>query len=171
MSSYMKRINHEYPFPQANSQDRIIDVVALVCARYRDDGDIAKAMGTHPRQGRYYADAAGWLGLIRLSGGYWRAEKTGHLMNSLPPNAQLALIGRVLSSKPVFSDVLAHYAAHGDVPGADSVISWIQAESPELNLTTSRRRADSIFSWFNFIRPALAELIDDKNAERLSFAA
>lgn len=63
-----------YPFPQADSMERILNLVELLLESPLTKRQISEAFGFHERQADYYANAAGFLGIAaRLDKGLWVA--------------------------------------------------------------------------------------------------
>ncbi|WIB65619.1 hypothetical protein [Curtobacterium sp. MCBD17_040] len=59
-------VNDAFPFPQANDLEKVITVVDAVGEHANTSGAIADTIGVSAeREGTYYADAAGYLGLWR----------------------------------------------------------------------------------------------------------
>ena len=162
MSSYSRVVRREYPFPQADRPDRVLEVLDAVCRGPLDDAKLGQEFGIHPRQGRYYADAAGYLGLVRFSGGYWRPERKGAELNSLADDdARYRIVGDIVVELPVFRDVARHLAMSGQLPSVEDVEEWIQGEDPKLNHETANRRAQTVLSWISNVSENSPEVIAD----------
>jgi len=147
-ATYARTVRHQYPFPQADRPDRVLAVLAAVCARPMDDLELARHFSVHHRQGRYYADAAGYLGLVRLSGGYWRPERRGADLNSTADeNRRFETVGELVVALPVFREAAIHLAVNGVLPPPDEIEGWIRAEYHALNRETASRRAVTVHSW------------------------
>jgi hypothetical protein len=154
MSVYARRVCHNYPFPQADSHNRLVDLLTFLCEsrEKRDDNDIASYLEVHPRQARYYADALCFFGLARLSGGYRLPTKLGREIIDLPFLVTLERIAQLIFERSIFSEAAAYERNFGELPSVDLVTAWILNENPELNSTTSRRRAQTVLSWVGAFR-------------------
>jgi len=149
MSVYARRVCHNYPFPQADSHNRLVDLLTFLCEsrEKRDDNDIANYLEVHPRQARYYADALCFFGLARLSGGYRLPTKLGREIIDLPLLVALERIAQIIFERSIFSETAAYERSFGELPSVDLVTAWILNENPKLNSTTSSRRAQTVLSW------------------------
>jgi len=135
-------INATFPAPKANSLDKIaavVDVVNVGC----DTGEaIADALDIENREGSYYGDAAGYLGLVESVSG--EAVKTyaltpsGHILLALDPLSRVDYLHELLQQTPL----VQVYAESGNDGVMDSLINdYGYAED------TSVRRAATIASW------------------------
>lgn len=160
--SAIRNTRRIYPFPQADSYLRVHDVLDIVLRGPVDDAEMAEQLGISTRQGRYYADAAGYLGLVRLSGGYWRPEVPGRDMAALGTlDEKNAFLADRIVAMPVFKDVYDHIVETGVQPDGIEVLKMVGRDAYELNAVTSERRARTVMAWVEFAlatkRPAIAE--------------
>lgn len=137
-------VNDSFPFPQANDLEKIVTVVDAVAANADTSAAIADTIGvTAEREGTYYADAAGYLGLVETSntGGlrtYALTELGEHLQ--LADTAERAdLIRQLVTRVPAVDE----YTYRGEAGLAEYM-----EEETDLTGSTLDRRAATITSWY-----------------------
>ncbi|MGW8431214.1 DUF7226 domain-containing protein [Curtobacterium citreum] len=137
-------VNDSFPFPQANDLEKIVTVVDAVAANADTSAAIADTIGvTAEREGTYYADAAGYLGLVETNttGGlrtYELTELGEHLQ--LADTAERAdLIRQLVTRVPAVDE----YAFRGE----DGLAEFMEEET-DLTGSTLERRAATITSWY-----------------------
>ncbi len=154
-------INDSFPFPQANDLEKVLTVVDAVAANADTSAAIADTIGvTAEREGTYYADAAGYLGLVETntSGGlrtYELTELGEHLQ--LADTAERAeLIRELVARVPAVDEY--------NLRGEDGLAEYMEEET-DLTGSTLERRAATISSWY---RAAISgtELTDKIDTER-----
>lgn len=134
-------VDEDFPHPQANDLDKIACVVDAVSAGANTPEAVADALGLHPREGAYYADAAGYLGLVeRVPGEEITTYATTSLGNELAVSdeqGRAALVREMVAHVPA----VAIYDAEGD----EAVVDFLSTEG--LGASTAARRAATIRSW------------------------
>jgi hypothetical protein len=147
-------------FPQADSLDRIVDLL-VVCQQKKMDADLLAAeFGIVQRQAIYYYTAANYLDLAYLSGGWMRPTEDGRKILALPENDRVAAIGHIVLSQPVFSDVAQMYMEQGHMPEESEIASLIQSADSAVNQTTANRRAKTVKSWIEKIQEVAPEVLE-----------
>lgn len=144
------RINDSFPVPQANSLAKVAAAVDAIEGGADTDEAVAHAIGVTPRQGAYYANAAGYLGLV--------SPKAAALPR------QWALTGAgaefLNADAPTRAEVLRHVVS--TIPEVNSSLND-GAEVEELLVerlgeTTAVRRAATMQSWVETLTdPNVAE--------------
>lgn len=142
ISDSMVKINTNYPYPQANSLSKVAAVVDAVSGLADTDEGVAAAIGVVPRQGAYYATAAGYLGLLAETG-------------SSPRTWGLTSLGVVFLESDSDSRVELLSGLVAQIPAADTVetlgddfytVDEIEV-GENLSTATASRRASALSSW------------------------
>lgn len=133
-------LNTAYPYPQANSLAKVAAVVDAVSGRADTDDGVAAAIGVVPRQGAYYAVAAGYLGLIAETGGSprsWALTAAGADFLTADANGRVEMLSDLVAAMPAADTVL-----DGGVEADEEI-----ASNENLSGTTAQRRAAAVSSW------------------------
>ena len=154
----------EIPFPQANSMERVINLIELLKEKSLSKSEITSIYSFDERQTNYYADAGRYLGFIEKVRGenneiVFKLSQKGLSLMRLPyKEKQLEIVSCILSHR-VFCDILNLWFRTGEIPNRDSVVR-IMKQSNLYNVdseTTYLRRASTVIGWVNWI----LELIDE----------
>lgn len=137
------RIDEGFPVPQANNLDAIASVPDAVAAGADTPKGIAAALGMSDREGDYYGNAAGYLGLVELEPHApvrtFRLTDAGRVLAETPdPAARAQLMAAIVDEVPAVQDL-----RDGDEQG---VIDRLAGDR-DLSGTTITRRLDSFRSW------------------------
>lgn len=153
---------NDQQFPQADNLSRILDVLATSCSGPKvDEVELGRVLGITPRQGYYYANAAGWVGLTLKFGGWIRPTGAGQRLNALGDEGdRIRGLADMVLAKPVFSEVARHVAAFGAAPSVGDVADWVRAEDGKVNDETAGRRAQTVLSWIGRIQAEAPEAIE-----------
>lgn len=136
-------VNEHFPIPQANDLDKIACVVDAVEEGANTTDAIAESLNIHPREGAYYANAAGYLGLVDTV-----AEEEGQVFASTGLGQQM--FNAVDEDRAeIMSQMMAHVpgVAIYDAEGEHGVEKFYNLEG--LNPNTATRRAATVKSWVN----------------------
>lgn len=138
-------IDETFPHPKANNLHKIAAVVDVVHAGANTGAAVAEALDIEEREGSYYADAAGYLGLLETVVG--EPVKTYSLTTQgttlmLSDYAERAIMMLRLVGQTPGVQVFAE-------DGHDGVMSMLDYAG--LAEATALRRAGTISSWFNQI--------------------
>lgn len=138
-------VNEHFPIPQANDLDKIVCVVDAVEEGANTADAIAESLNLHPREGAYYANAAGYLGLVDTV-----AEEEGQAFSSTALGQQM-FNAEDADRAEIMSQMMAHVpgVAIYDAEGDHGVEKFYNLEG--LNENTAGRRAATIKSWVNQI--------------------
>lgn len=146
------------PFPQADSFERIVDLLAQL---YGAGGTLTKDYITSnydfdSRQTLYYAQAAAYLGLVerrryRGHGVAYSLTKRGAAVMSRHPQARnLALVECVLE-RNVFNRALRIYFESARRPSSEQVEEIMKSARLGLSGKTIPRRAQTVLRWVDWI--------------------
>jgi hypothetical protein len=144
------RIDDSFPVPQANSLAKVAAAVDAIEGGANTDDAVAHAIGVTPRQGAYYANAAGYLGFVAPS-----AAAQPRQWDVTPAGAEF-----LNADAPTRAEVLSHLVS--TIPEVDSSLND-GAEVEEmlverLGESTAVRRAATLQSWMDTLTdPEVAE--------------
>jgi hypothetical protein len=145
------------PFPQADSFERIIDLLGLLMEKELSYDEITENYNFTTRQTDYYSNAGRYLGLIKKENidgniGYTLTAKTRRIMSKPYKEKYLAIITSILEHK-VFYDCLEKRflkkttLTHEEIVKImkNNVIYGVKSEN------TYYRRAQTIRSWIEWV--------------------
>src|SRR5690625_3408485 len=131
-------VNESCPIPQANDLDKLNCVADAVHNGANTREAVAEALNIHPREGAYYADAAGYLGLVDTVPGEpvrtYATTGLGQAMVTAADDDRSEMISQMVLHVP---GVEIH--DHG---GEGALMGFYNLEG--LGHTTANRRADTI---------------------------
>lgn len=148
----------EIPFPQANSMERLINLLQLLGEGALKKQDITEEYAFNERQTNYYTDAGRYLGFI-----YKSRDTDKNVEFSLTPLArqllemgykerQLLIVRQILKHQ-VFNQVLKRHLESGEMPDLWTIIE-IMKESNLYHVekdSTYGRHASTVMGWVNWI--------------------
>jgi hypothetical protein len=148
----------DVPFPQADTFDRIIDLLAQI---YRASGPLSQDYITtnyafNLRQTQYYTQAASYLGLVERHATrnqgviYTLTERSTNIMSQHPRVRNLALVQCILEHR-VFNQTLRLYLDQIEKPTIEQVVEIMKGAKLSLAGTTLPRRAQTVLSWIDWI--------------------
>ena len=132
------RTDTSYPFPQANSLAKVAATLEAINDGADTDESIASAISVSARQGAYYGNATGYLGLAQSHDTVprsWSLTPDGEEFLNCDPEDRALILTHLVSTIPV-SGSTSDEAAE-DVLNADNM----------LGETTAERRGATITSW------------------------
>lgn len=156
----------EIPFPQANSFDRIINLLELLNTdEIKTKEEITDEFKFDPRQTDYYFNAGKYLSfleddkvIVETNGkniekpAIKLSDKGKQLFNVSYKNRQLAYVKSILEHK-IFNKVFKDYIKLQQIPEKSKIIKYMQ-KSDLHNVTSNEtfwRRASTVSSWINWI--------------------
>ena len=145
------------PFPQANTFDRIIDLLTLLQTGEYSKDEITSNYNFTKRQSEYYTSAAIYLGLvckykhpITKEIVYLLTDEANDILLKKYSEKIFFLIRRILENK-VFYDVFELTLDIGEIPDIKEVSKIIRQNDHKLSDETTKRRANTVKSWINWI--------------------
>ena len=144
LPSLIDAIDESFPVPQANSLESVSATVSAVAADINTPASVSQALDLHERQGSYYLNAAGYLGLVEVDSDYetgagiWRLTGLGEQMTHMADHERAALIAELAESTPA----VAGFRENGLEGAADAI-----AENSDLGEETIARRVATASSW------------------------
>lgn len=152
--------DNAFPFPQANSFERIVDLLSLLIESELDKETIALNYNFNIRQTFYYTSACIFLGLIEKEMDendvrntvYRLTDKGREIMKQPFKEKYLGLAGTILSHQ-VFNDTFQEFLLNDKVPSPNKIVEILRGANIEnLNSeSTYLRRASTVSSWVRWI--------------------
>lgn len=147
-----------YTIPQANDLDKVVDLIQLVSDGQNSKPKIAECFEFDERQADYYANAAGYLGIVERAETSQQSEfqltTFGKKFLNLKLRAQRtkALVEQ-MATDPFFREVFQALANNNFIDAlvsAQEIASLIEKHSA-LSGTTPMRRASTIKNWLRWL--------------------
>ncbi|WP_407054841.1 type II restriction enzyme [Paenibacillus dendritiformis] len=143
------------PFPQANSFERIINLLELLEEEDLLKSDIERLYRFDKRQSDYYANAGVYLDLAETcrtpEGTAVRLTGEGRTLMQLTVQQRHEALLRKLFARPAIRDILLASLARGEpIPELDAM-NMMHRHGIELNPSTQHRRAQSILAWYGWL--------------------
>lgn len=144
-------IDETYPVPQADNLEAVSATVLAVAADVNTASSVAQALEVDERQGGYYLNAAGYLGLVEADHApgagatLWRLTSLGEHLTRLDDDERAARVAALAECTPA----VAAYRDRGPGGAADAI-----AERAELSEDTIGRRAATAERWAKAIDAA-----------------
>lgn len=144
--------NQDIPFPQADTFNRVKELIQLVQDNYKTSYQIAEFYGLTPRQGNYYLAAARYLDLIEGYKEYTVSTFGESLANLDFKRKNLELARKILCHQPFYL-VMEYYVKYGGFPTQEGIIDFMRDSKVNINnnLTVLKRRASTIKGWIQWI--------------------
>jgi len=143
------------PFPQADSFDRVIDLVALLIDSPKTKNDLSENYDFDPRQSDYYLNAARFLGLAEgLENSTFGPTELANTIYSKTSREKTAYLMAILMKIPAVNDLNKAWITDGNKPSIDKVIKILE-DHPETSVladSTIKRRAQTVISWTAWLR-------------------
>lgn len=144
------------PFPQADSFNRVIDVMQLLADSSLTRDDITENYDFDARQTNYYTDAARYLGLVEKFIDPVTKDVTFRLTNDAralvkmrPKLRHMGLVRKILE-RQVFYHAFVSVMQQG-IPDTDTIDAIMVNCGIQLNETTRTRRARTVRGWISWI--------------------
>lgn len=145
------------PFPQADSFERVLQIVSLTNQGTRDVQDLVSKLGVDERQVHYYLAAAKYLGLLAESQG--AVEVPSNVNKALfdievDPASLFSLAASAIVSVPSIANTFLEWNAQ--IPSLDRQVSIEALRMSEAGATLSEstllRRARTVHAWAWWVR-------------------
>ncbi|NEO31907.1 MAG: translation elongation factor [Symploca sp. SIO3C6] len=147
----------DIPFPQADSFERIIDLLSLLFEKDLTKDEITENYQFDVRQTQYYTDACRYIGLVNKN----KNHSTKEIFFSLTDEGKkilkkrhklkyLELIKKILE-KQIFYKIFELAVNTGEIPSKQEVCQLMSASNLGINETTIKRRSTTVRNWSNWI--------------------
>ena len=137
------------PFPQADSLQKVIDLVDAIAQGITHKEELAELFEYDPRQSDYYGNAAAFLGLANRTTRGFVPNNNSSAFVQKSHSERIADISSRLCSLPVFRPALEALAA-GHLISRDEIAEIIEEQTP-LSGSTPMRRSLTVLSWVKWI--------------------
>ncbi len=158
-----------WPIPQASDLEKVSSVVDSISNNATTAQAIAEALGTVEREGGYYANAAGYIGLVEKYEDdqnltQYGLTTAGQTFFNLTPEERGSMLSEMINQTPVAQTYL-------DSKSPEDFEKQLMA-SGKTNLTdvTAKRRASSFSSWMTQLKDTkgLSDTLGKQQAETIS---
>lgn len=149
--------------PQADDVNKIIQFPFRVFEGYDTSEKMIDAFSFVRRQSSYYRQAAEILGLVRLDRNRYKLTDIGERYLKLPEKDKANFICKLLLEFPIMHEIFLQISIdHYKHFGKQDVTEMLRQKS-HLTGSTLGRRAQTIISWFKWIRNNLGIVEVDKD--------
>lgn len=153
-ANVLKVDNLAGPFPQADSFERILDLISKCTGVGLLKSEIANIYDFDPRQADYYTSAGKFLGLLEEAGGRLvQTSKAQSIWGSEGNSKYMKLAGLLLSIGPI-SETFIHGNRYKRADFDSNFALQALAKSPygnQLGESTLARRARTIVNWCQWL--------------------
>ena len=153
--SVSSRLLNDVPFPQADSFERVIDLVSFLIESPKSVDDLAQHYDFDPRQSDYYFNAARFLGLAQLDPSKNRtATELAIKIFNLPPKDKYVELGKILLNFASVRDTYLRLKVNSGTVNLSDVMNIVSSSGEAFNVgeeSTLRRRSQTILSWANWL--------------------
>ena len=142
------------PFPQADSLDRLINLVENLVQKPRSKSELADEFGFDERQSDYYGNAASFLGLAsRIEQGKWGATKLAEKIFALQFRERNLEIANLVLAHDVFRLAYLKAREDGEIPSSDRLLDILRSSplSSKMSGSTPPRRVGTIKGWVRWL--------------------
>lgn len=154
--SIIPRDEHSITFPQADSFERVVDLLSVLYERGLTRDEVTLKYEFEPRQTNYYISACEYLGLIKRTTNiygereYQLSDEAQSIMGLRYKPKHMALIKKVLEC-PVFHKVFGISIQNGNVPDKNEIRQVMIESNLKINQVTINRRSSTVRSWIDWI--------------------
>lgn len=135
--------NDEFPKPQANRPERIAALVEAVHAGANDVESLKIALDVDERDARYYADAAGYLGLLHSTGNKeYEVTEHGEVLATSSEHMKEQLVSERIKGTPEYQEY---------VDGGEQAVKDMMSEETKLGDVTIARRTATARAWTDYV--------------------
>lgn len=139
------------PFPQANSFERLIDLLSLLLEQDLTKDEITENYEFDSRQTYYYTAAGRYLGLIEQDKNIFSLSSEARIiLGNKQKTKNLALIKKILEH-PVFYEVFKITLATGKIPSEKPIADIMSQCNLNISNSTKERRASTVRGWIFWI--------------------
>jgi hypothetical protein len=165
-----KAVVKEWDIPQADDFEKVSSFPFCVSEGKNDSRAISDYFGFTMRQASYYRHAAESLGLVRLDRekNTYTLTKIGARYISLNSIERNSLLSGLLFKLPIIEVVLDRLTTSKNNTISLDEIADVIGKNTKYNRTTSRRRAQTVISWFKWMEKTLGIVKVRKNTVNLA---
>ena len=145
--------------PQADDLQKVVDLPLLVQSGVVTAQEWADHYGITTRQGSYYREAAGALGLVKLEEGRFVLTADGRRYVGLPQDQRERLVAERLLRNPLLNEAYRSVLAKGVEGLTDTEVARLIEERSHLRGSTPMRRAKSVRSYLKWLGQATGAIV------------
>lgn len=153
-------VNEDFPHPQANRLDKVSTTVDAIYNGATTPASLSHALDVVDRQGSYYGDAAGYLGLVeeRKDGEFkeYYLTSKGELFVEQDAAGREQILRETIDNMPL----MQIYREEGD----EAAMGFIQ-DTQDLGDTTASRRLTTLKTWDDTLASSISESIEADRAD------
>jgi hypothetical protein len=138
--------------PQADDVNKILQFPFRVFEGYDTSEKMIKAFGFVQRQSSYYRQAAEILGLVRLEKNKYKLTDSGEQYLKLTEKDRANFICKLLLEFPVMHEIFLQISIDPTKTYNKQDIAELLRQKSHLTGSTLSRRAQTVTSWFKWIR-------------------
>jgi len=145
------------PFPQANDFEKVINVIELIGLGQNTKENLADFFSFDPRQSDYYFNAVKYLGLADKKQAAMFLTKLGKEILKMSRSERHAALIKEIFKRKVFYE--SYKVIERDNYSIEDIVETMKKFGvlKGKSIITLERRAQTIISWCNWIRKAIAE--------------
>ncbi|MFQ5976435.1 MAG: AAA-associated domain-containing protein, partial [Candidatus Hydrothermarchaeales archaeon] len=147
----------DWKIPQADDFEKVVEFPFIVSRGIRNSKDISDYFTFTTRQSSYYRHATEALGLVSLDNKTksYNLTRMGEKYVKMNASERNTLLCSLLFKLPIMSEVVEHVEKSREGQITEDRIVKIIEKNTKYNITTSRRRAQTIKSWFKWMQDTL----------------
>ncbi len=149
--------------PQADDVNKIIQFPFRVFEGYDTSEKMIDAFGFVRRQSSYYRQAAEILGLVRLDRNRYKLTDMGEHYLKLPEESKANFICKLLLEFPIMHEIFLQISIDSRKSFSKNDIIELLRQRSHITGSTLGRRAQTIISWFKWIRNNVGIVEVDKD--------
>lgn len=139
------------PFPQANSFERLVDLLSLLLEKDLTKDEITENYEFDSRQTYYYTAAGRYLGLIEQDKNIFSLSSEARIiLGNKQKTKNLALIKKILEHQ-VFYEVFKLTLNTGEIPSEKPIADIMSQCNLNISNSTKERRASTVRGWIFWI--------------------
>ena len=148
-------VNEDFPHPQANRLDKVSTTVDAVFNGATSSSAISQALDVVDRQGAYYGDAAGYLGLVDVTNDQelkeYRLTERGERFIDEDAAGREEIIRETINNMPL----MQVYREEGE----EAAMKFIQ-DTQDVGDTTASRRLATLKTWDETLKTSITDSIE-----------
>ncbi|NOJ27310.1 MAG: hypothetical protein DA330_04780 [Nitrososphaera sp.] len=154
--------------PQADDVNKIIQFPFRVFEGYDTSEKMIDAFGFVQRQSSYYRQAAELVGLVKLDKNRYKLTDVGEKYLKLPEKDKSNFVCKLLLEFPIMHEIFLQISIDSKKVVDKNEIIDLLRERSSITGSTLGRRAQTIVSWFRWIRNNLGIVEVDKDKIRIA---
>ncbi len=136
-------------FPQANSMDKIIEMIINFDEVYLNDTKYtSEYFNFTRRQGSYYVDSLNFIGILGEKDKISDFGKKLREYKDYKDDFLMVLRNRIIN-RPVFKETFQYIRKNGSMPNKDFIVKLI-IDFYSLSKSTAKRRTETVINWIQW---------------------